>query len=82
MGPEGGLLWLAAGLTKPCVYFTENIVEVAKQNKISNLDHVLGSKNHFPDEAIYFALPPYCSNEDTIIFTKNVMNKLGINYGT
>lgn len=80
MGPEGGLLWLAAGITKPCIYFTENIVEVAKQNKISNLDNVLGSKNHFPEKAIYFALPPNCSNEDVITFTRNVMDKLGLNY--
>ena len=81
MGPEGGLLWLAAGISKPCIYFTENIVEVAKQNKIPNLDHVLGSKNHFPKQAIYFALPPDCSNEFAITFTKNVIDKLGLNYG-
>lgn len=82
LGPEGGLLWLAAGLGKPCVYFTENIIEVAKQNNILNLDHILGSKNHFPDRTIYFALPPYCSNEDAIKTTRNAMNKLGSSDGT
>ncbi len=81
IGPEGGLLWLAAGINKPCVYFTENIVEVAKNNNISNLDSVLGSKNHYPDKAIYFALPAYCSNEDAIKIIKNAMETLGLNYG-
>lgn len=80
IGPEGGLLWLAAGIDKPCIYFTENIVEVAKQNNIQNLDHVLGSKNHFPNKAIYFALPPYCSNEEAVNTTRNVLDQLGLNY--
>lgn len=81
IGPEGGLLWLAAGINKPCIYFTENIVEVAKQNNAPNLDCILGSKNHFPDKAIYFALPAYCSNEDAVKGTRNAMDILGLNYG-
>ncbi|QWE16885.1 hypothetical protein [Polynucleobacter sp. AP-Nino-20-G2] len=81
IGPEGGLLWLAAGIGKPCIYFTENIVEVAKQNNIPNLDHILGSKNHYPDKDIYFPLPAYCSNEDAIKITKNAMNTLGVHHG-
>lgn len=66
VGPEGGLLWLAAGIGKPCIYFTENIVEVAKQNGITSLDHVLGSKNYFPDKFMHISLTPYCSNSDAI----------------
>ncbi len=82
VGPEGGLLWLAAGIGKPCIYFTENIIEVAKQNNILNLDHILGSKNYFPNSAIQFALPPYCSNERVIKIAGDVMNELGLRYDT
>jgi hypothetical protein len=78
VGPEGGLLWLAAGIGKPCVYFTENIVEVAKQNNILKLDHILGSKNYFPDSANHFALPPYCSNRRVVEVVEDVMDKLGL----
>lgn len=80
MGPEGGLLWLAAGIGKPCVYFTENIIEVAKQNNFFNLDHVLGSKNCFPESPIHFALPPYCSNERVIKVARDVIHELGLRY--
>ena len=66
IGPEGGLLWLAAGVGLPCLYFTENIIEVAKQNRLANLDHILGSKNHFPNQNQNIALPPYCDNEHVI----------------
>jgi hypothetical protein len=66
VGPEGGLLWLAAGIGKPCIYFTENIVEVARQNGLANLDHVLGSKNYFSNQSLQIPLAPYCSNADAI----------------
>ncbi|NTV60766.1 MAG: hypothetical protein HGA77_05590 [Chlorobiaceae bacterium] len=33
IGPEGGLLWLVAGLGKQCVDFTEHIFEIAKRRK-------------------------------------------------
>ena len=66
VGPEGGLLWLAAGIGVPCVYFTENIIEVAKQNQLNGLDYVLGSINHFPNLNIHKALEPHCSNQVAI----------------
>jgi hypothetical protein len=75
VGPEGGLLWLAAGIGKPCIYFTENIVEVARQNGFTNLDHVLGSKNYFSDQSLHTQLEPYCSNFDAI---KAIQDKLKI----
>ena len=64
VGPEGGMLWLAAGLGKASVYFTEHILAVESFNGHKELDKVLGSKNYFPKESIYMPLPPYCSNED------------------
>ena len=66
IGPEGGLLWLAAGVGVPSVYFTENIVEVARQNGLASLDHVLGSKNHFPGLKTHQALEPNCSNQEAL----------------
>ena len=67
IGPEGGLLWLAAGIGMSCIYFTENISEVAKQHHLISLDHVLGSKNHFPGVNIHNALPFQCSNEFAVV---------------
>ena len=62
VGPEGGLLWLAAGLGTPCVYFTEHIVEIAKNMRIGNPCIALGSKNHFLRSS-HIDLPAYCSND-------------------
>ena len=76
IGPEGGLLWLAAGIGIPCLYFTENIVEVAKQNHLSSLDHVLGSQNHFPRQLKYRALEPYCSNQMALESVRLTLNHI------
>ena len=76
VGPEGGLLWLAAGIGSPCVYFTENIVEIEKRNQCDSLDHVLGSKNHFPDDPHHIALPSFCSNEDAFTAIAELVKKL------
>jgi hypothetical protein len=62
IGPEGGLLWLAAGLGTKCVYFTEHIVEISKNIKIGNPSLALGSRNHFCRSS-HIDLPAYCSNE-------------------
>lgn len=78
VGPEGGLLWLAAGVGAPCVYFTENIVEIAKRNQSDSLDHVLGSKNHFPDDPNHIALPPFCTNEDAFTAIEDAVKKLTV----
>jgi hypothetical protein len=78
MGPEGGLLWLAAGIGSPCVYFTENIVEIAKRNQYDSLDHVLGSKNHFPDDSHHIALPPFCTNEDAFAAISDLVKKVAL----
>jgi hypothetical protein len=79
VGPEGGLLWLAAGIGKPCIYFTENIVEVARQNGLASLDHVLGSKNYFSNQSVHIPLAPYCSNSYAINTIKSQLKtKLGI----
>lgn len=78
IGPEGGLLWLAAGIGTPCIYFTENIVEVEKQNKIKNLNEVLGSKNHFPDKSIYIALPPYCENSEAFKVIQSALSQYSV----
>jgi len=61
VGVEGGLLWLAAGLGKRCVYFTEHILEVAKKCKRGDPFSVLGCKNHFPNSG-HIALPVNCEN--------------------
>jgi hypothetical protein len=74
VGPEGGLLWLAAGIGKPCIYFTENIVEVARQNGFVNLDNVLGSKNHFSNQTFHIALAPYCSNFDAVKVIRDALH--------
>jgi hypothetical protein len=76
MGPEGGLLWLAAGIGMPCVYFSENIDAVAKQNGFLSLDDVLGSKNCFIDKSKHIALPSMCSNQDVLQLVKSTLDKL------
>jgi hypothetical protein len=73
VGPEGGLLWLAAGIGKPCIYFTENIVEVARQNGRASLDHVLGSKNYIINKSTQIPLPPYCDNQFAIATIQNFL---------
>jgi hypothetical protein len=62
-GPEGGLLWLAAGIGMPCIYLSENISAVAKNHGMSSLENVLGSKNYFREDARHISLPPYCNND-------------------
>ena len=76
LGPEGGLLWLAAGIGKPCVYFSENIDAVAARKGIGNLDHVVGSKNHFPDKNIHTALPSGCSNQQAIALIQSALQSI------
>lgn len=66
IGVEGGLLWIAAGLGKKCIYFTEHIVEIEKITGLENLNKVLGSKSHFPNESKLIELPAFCSNQTAI----------------
>lgn len=77
-GPEGGLLWLAAGIGKPCAYLTENIAKVAKDNKLNNLNHVLGSKNYFPSSNSHLALPEGCTNQEVVQLIKSMIDSLQI----
>lgn len=74
LGPEGGMLWLAAGLGKASVYFTEHILEVEKVNGVVNLDRILGSKNYFPQENKYIALPPFCKNQVAVDTIKQALS--------
>ena len=76
MGPEGGLLWLAAGIGMPCVYFSENIDAVAKRNGFLSLDQVLGSKNYFSDKSMHIALPSMCSNQVVLELVKSTLDNL------
>jgi len=73
LGPEGGLLWLAAGLGTQCVYFTEHIFEIAKR-KSGNPRIALGSKNHFP-KASHIDLPPFCPNTHVIDTIAEIIKK-------
>ncbi len=74
LGPEGGMLWLAAGLGKASVYFTEHILEVEKVNGVKNLDKILGSKNYFPHKSQNFALPSFCTNDVAVDIIKRVLS--------
>ncbi len=65
IGPEGGLLWLAAGLGTKCIYLTEHILALEKTLKTNNLLQVLGSKNHFPAGS-HVPIPAYSTNQDII----------------
>jgi ADP-heptose:LPS heptosyltransferase len=76
LGPEGGLLWLAAGIGKPCVYFSENIDAVAQRNGFTNLNDILGSKNYHSRESIHIALPSHCSNQEAIELIKQAISSL------
>lgn len=69
IGPEGGLLWIAAGLGTKCVYFTEHILEVERVQGKTGLMKILGSENHFPQKG-HHALKPYCTNEEVIATIK------------
>lgn len=62
-GPEGGMLWIAAGVGTKCIYLTENIARLEDEHPL--VWRSLGSCNHFPD-AGHHALPPGCSNLDVI----------------
>jgi ADP-heptose:LPS heptosyltransferase len=62
IGPEGGLLWLSAGLGTRCIYFSEHIEALAEKIGRGNPRKALGSVNHFPSGP-HQALPAYCSNE-------------------
>lgn len=73
MGPEGGLLWIAAGLGKRCIYFTEHFLEVQKVNQTNNLENILGSKNHFPGNANYVSLAPFCTNDEAINICQSII---------
>jgi uncharacterized protein (DUF427 family) len=75
VGPEGGLLWLAAGLGKKCIYFSEHIQELAKKIERGTPTLCLGSTKHFPN-GNHIELPAFCSNEvaaETII--QNLINQ-------
>ncbi len=74
VGPEGGLLWLAAGLGTRCVYFTEHIVELAKRITNGNPMCALGSARHFPDAA-HIDLPAYCSNDEVVNVIVNILER-------
>jgi hypothetical protein len=73
VGPEGGILWLAAGLGQKCVYFTEHILDAAKRYQIDDLSQILGSRNHFPKRTDIVALPPYCENDIAIKAIKDLL---------
>jgi hypothetical protein len=75
LGPEGGILWLAAGLDKTTVYFTEHISEVEKVNGLKNLDRILGSENHFPHKTKHVALPPFCTNDVAVDTIKQTLSR-------
>lgn len=62
IGPEGGMLWLAAGLGKTCIYFSEHIEEICRKISKGNPRITLGSKNHFPNQP-HVCLPNNCSNQ-------------------
>ena len=65
LGPEGGLLWVAAGLGTRCVYFTEHILELDKRIDRGRPSLTIGSMHHFPGGP-HVALPAYCSNDDVL----------------
>lgn len=69
IGPEGGLLWLAAGLGKTCIYFSEHIEEICKNIQKGNPRTTLGSKNHFPHFS-HTSIPAYCSNGEVMEIVK------------
>lgn len=71
VGPESGLLWLAAGLGTQCVYFSEHIVEFSKRIDYGRPDLVLGSRYHFPDRS-HIELPAYCTNDYVVKTIANV----------
>lgn len=75
IGPEGGLLWLAAGLGTRCTYFTEHILEVERAHQIKGLMKILGSENHFPNSN-HKALRPYCSNLEAIDTIKSQLEQV------
>lgn len=62
LGPEGGMLWLAAGLGMKTIYFTEHILVFEDKYGLTNLREVLGSKNCFPQSNRHYDIPPHCSN--------------------
>lgn len=65
VGPEGGLLWLAAGLGVRTVYFTEHIQHVQESIQSGNAWCSLGSINLFPEKG-HCALPAYCTNDEAL----------------
>ncbi|EAT59219.1 glycosyltransferase family protein [Chlorobium ferrooxidans] len=76
VGPEGGLLWVAAGLGTRCVYFTEHIAEISKNSQKGDPANVLGCRNHFEDSS-HIDLPAYCSNDFVV---KKIVEILQIGY--
>jgi len=64
LGPEGGMLWLAAGLGVKTVYLTEHIH--ALEGKFGPGVHkTLGMVNVFPRGG-HTALPPGCPNSEIV----------------
>lgn len=74
IGPEGGMLWLAAGLGVKTIYFTEHIADFEKKLGLSDLRSVLGSKNCFPNCNLHNDIPPYCSNKEAIEIINQVVS--------
>jgi hypothetical protein len=70
IGPEGGLLWLAAGLGVKTIYFTEHFHHVHPTDSSGDPWVALGSVNMFT-EGTHVALPSFCSNSEAIQIIKN-----------
>ena len=71
IGPEGGMLWLAAGLNVPTIYFTEHIDHICNEKKNSSVFNSLGPANMFSEN--HTALPVNCSNEFAIEAIKKAL---------
>jgi hypothetical protein len=76
IGPEGGLLWLAAGIGVRTIYFTEHFHHVHPTEKDGDPWLSLGSVNMFPD-GNHIAIPAFCSNEAAIEIIKNALIEEG-----
>lgn len=72
LGPEGGLLWVAAGVGTRCVYFSEYILDIDKHVKQGCPRAVLGAKYHFPGGP-HLELPAYCTNEHIVQTIREIL---------
>lgn len=71
-GPEGGMLWLAAGLGIRTFYLTEHIQQVHPIHPSGDPWKCLGSQNMFP-RGNHVALPSFCSNDDAFASIRNAL---------